>query len=96
MTYWFRRYLLATYSYGAISAIPQMWRKERKYINPKTFVGEVLPVPIVERFGTALFKTCIAPVWWPFILYKDLTRLELYCKGVDPRRYGINPDEDLF
>jgi hypothetical protein len=88
--------MLATFSYGAISATPKIWRSESKYINSETHISKKLPVPIVDRYGVALFKICVAPVWWPFFLRRDLMQLELYCKGIDPRTYGIDPDEDMF
>ena len=42
------------------------------------------------------FKTYTAPIFWPIMMYRDLTRLELYCKGVDSRKYGFDPNEDWF
>ena len=97
MAYWTAKYVAATCAYGAISALPQtLWRTQRKYVNSETYVANVLPVPFTEKCGFALFKICVAPVWWPLILYNDITRLELYCKGVDPRQYGLDPDSDLL
>jgi hypothetical protein len=90
------RYMLATFAYGGISAVPQTWRAKRKYTNGDTYKTEILPVPIVEKFGIALSKMCVAPVWWPFMMYNDLTRLELHYKNVDPRKYGFDPDRDIF
>jgi hypothetical protein len=90
------RYLLATWSYGAVSAVPHTWKLEREYRHTQTWKKELLPVPIAERVGIALFRMGVAPAWWPMLMYKDLTRLELYCKGIDPRKYGINPDETIF
>jgi len=87
------RYLLATCSYGAISAVPQMWKSERKYRHTQTGESVILPIPVTERLGGALYRMGVAPVWWPMWMYRDMTRLEFYCKGIDPRTYGINPDE---
>jgi hypothetical protein len=97
MAYWTAKYLAATCAYGAISALPQaIWKTHRKYVNPETYVANVLPIPFTERCGFALFKVCVSPGCWPLILYKDLTLLELYCKGIDPRQYGLDPDSDLL
>ena len=51
---------------------------------------------MVEKFALGLVRTCAAPAWWPFMMYNDLMRLELYCKGLDSRKYGFDPDRDVF
>ncbi len=95
MSYW-GRYILATWTYGAVSAIPRLWQAEGKYTHTETRVTNVLPMPLVDRYGIVLLKICTAPACWPFFLHKDLARLEFFCKGIDPREYGIDPDEGLF
>ena len=90
------RYMLVTTTYGCISAIPQTWRQKRKYTNGETFMTELLPTPIVEKFGRVFLKSLAATAWWPYMLYNDLLRLELHCKGENPRKYGFDPDEDMF
>ena len=90
------RYMLATATHGCISAIPQTWRAKRKYTNRETFKTELLPTPIVEKFGLVFLKSLAATAWWPYMLYNDLLRLELHCKGENPRKYGFDPDEDMF
>ena len=94
-SYW-GRYLIATFTYGGISAIPQTWRAQRKYTDVSTYKTELLPVPTVEKFALGLVRTCAAPAWWPLMMYNDLMRLELYCKGLDSRKYGFDPDRDVF
>ena len=95
MSYW-GRYILVTWTYGAVSTVPHLWRAERKYTHTENRVTQVLPMPLADRYGNMIFRMCTAPLYWPFFLHRDLTRLELYCKGIDPRKYGIDPDEDLF
>ena len=91
-----RRYMLATVSYGFASAIPQTWQMQGYYkdtLNGKFFV---LPAPVTEKCRRMVVRMCLSPFWWPVFLYNDLMRLELYCKGIDSRQYGFDPNWDEF
>jgi hypothetical protein len=90
------KYFLVTSSYGLVSALPQTWKLERTYRHSETLQAKVLPVPIAERVGHVIFKMGLAFSMWPLFVYRDMIRLELYCKGVDPRKYGISPDDTIF
>ncbi len=90
------KYLIATVSYGLASALPRTWQMQGKYHNTLTDRLEVHPAPITEKCRSAVFGMCLAPFWWPMFLYNDLMRLELYCKGVDSRKYGFDPNWGVF
>ena len=92
----FVRYMLTTYTYGLLSAIPQMVQAKQTYRNASTGEYKSLPVPTTEKIYNVLGKAVLAPVMWPVFLTRDATRLELYYRGVDPRKYGIDSGTDYF
>ena len=91
----FARYVFATGSYGLLSAIPQVVYAKQPYRNAATGEYKSLPPPVAERIYNVLAKACIAPALWPAFLLRDATRLEHYCRGMVPRKYGIDPEYSI-
>ncbi len=93
---WMLKYIAATYAYSIAHTVGIFWNTKRRYSDLITQKRELKPMLIMDKFGAGLLRFCVAPGAWPLYLYNDASRLEFYLRGIDPRAYGFDPEDELF
>jgi hypothetical protein len=84
----FNVYVVSTAAYGFTRAVTYDYEKTAEYYNRKTFRYESKDMLFTDRVGTILGKTFSAITGWPFLLGRDLIRLECAARGKDLSEYA--------
>ncbi len=87
-------YVGATAAYGFTRAVTYDYEKTAEYYNRKTFCYESKEMLFTDKAGTILGKTCFAITGWPFLLGRDLIRLECAARGKDLSEYEKHSFKD--
>jgi len=75
-------------AYGFTRAVTYDYENTAEYYNRKTFHYESKEMLFTDRVGTILGKTFSAITGWPFLLGRDLIRLECAARGKDLSEYA--------
>jgi hypothetical protein len=81
-------------AYGFTRAVTYDYENTAEYYNRKTFRYERKEMLFTDKVGTVLEKTCIAITGWPYLLGRDLTRLECAARGRDLSEYARFSNKD--
>ena len=81
-------YVGVTATYGLTRSVTYDYEGTAEYYNRKTHVYECKEMLFIDKVGTILGKTCHAISSWPFVLRKDLCRLECAMKSKDLSEYS--------
>ena len=76
-------YCSTTCLYGFTRAVTYDYEGTKTYIHKTTLKTENKKMLLVDVVGNIAGKTILSISQWPFMLRKDLGRLECYAKGND-------------
>lgn len=82
------RYIGATFSYGFARKAIQMWNATRFDSNDYQ-KKEPIPILNTHKLVISTLSGSAALYIWPYYLYNDLSRLEIYLKNQNPESYGF-------
>jgi len=82
--------------YGLTRSIPLYWDKKKEYTYTGTHVTIARQMPFMEKLTDSGCMILASPAFWPIYAYKDASRLEFYARGIDPRAYGVDLNDDYF
>ena len=75
-------------SYGCFRAVTYESDWTRRYYQRSTQTYEKKEKLVVDKVGSVLFNTVVAPSCWPFYLSRDMKRLECAVRGKAAAEYG--------
>ena len=75
-------------SYGFIRSVTYDWDGMQRYYQKSTDSYEKKEKLVVDKVGSVLFNTVVAPSCWPFYLSRDMKCLECAVRGKAAAEYG--------
>jgi len=75
-------------SYGFIRSVTYDWDGMQRYYQKSTDSYVKKEKLVVDKVGSVLFNTVVAPSWWPFYISRDMKRLECAVRGKAAVEYG--------